>query len=103
RDTSTGLIQDGIASVTGVVMLVLLIMALAQVLAESGLMAAVLERLQKSAARGVRSAELTIIDITNLLTIPLGANPPALLLVGPTIGKPLGEKYSLKIGRAPCR
>jgi len=99
RDTSTGLIQDGIASVTGVVMLVLLIMALAQVLAESGLMAAVLERLQKSAARGVRSAELTIIAITILFTIPLGANAPAILLVGPTIGKPLGEKYSLSPAR----
>ncbi|WP_022919147.1 Na+/H+ antiporter NhaC family protein [Ruania albidiflava] len=99
RDTSTGLIQDGIAGVTGVVMLVLLIMALAQVLAESGLMAAVLERLQKSAARGVRSAELTIIAITILFTIPLGANAPAILLVGPTIGRPLGEKYSLSAAR----
>lgn len=95
RDTSTGLIQDGIGSVTGVVMLVLLIMALAQVLAESGLMAAVLDRLQRAAARGVRSAELTIIAITILFTVPLGANAPAILLVGTTIGKPLGEQHHL--------
>lgn len=99
RDTSTGLIEDGIAGVTGVVLLVLLIMALAQVLAESGLMAAVLERLQRRAAQGVRSAELTIIAITVLFTIPLGANAPAILLVGPTIGKPLGEQYSLSPAR----
>lgn len=99
RDSSTGLIQDGIADVTGVVMLVLLIMALAQVLAESGLMAAVLARLEATAARGVRSAELTIIVITILFTIPLGANAPAILLVGPTIGKPLGESYSLSPAR----
>lgn len=99
RDTSTGLIQDGISGVTGVVMLVLLIMALAQVLAESGLMAAVLARLEATAARGVRSAELTIIAITVLFTIPLGANAPAILLVGPTIGKPLGERYSLSPAR----
>ena len=99
RDTSTGLIQDGIGSVTGVVMLVLLIMALAQVLAESGLMAAVLSRLERSAARGVRSAELTIIAITLLFTIPLGANAPAILLVGTTIGKPLGQQFNLSAPR----
>lgn len=99
RDSSTGLIQDGIEGVTGVVMLVLLIMALARVLAESGLMAAVLARLEATAARGVRSAELTIIAITLLFTIPLGANAPAILLVGPTIGRPLGERYSLSAAR----
>ncbi len=99
RESSTGLIQDGIQGVTGVVVLVLLIMALAQVLAESGLMAAVLSRLEASAARGVRSAELTIIAITILFTIPLGANAPAILLVGPTIGKPLGERYALSPAR----
>lgn len=99
RESSTGLIQDGIAGVTGVVMLVLLIMALAHVMAESGLMAAVLARLEATAARGVRSAELTIIAITVLFTIPLGANAPAILLVGPTIGKPLGERYSLSPAR----
>src|SRR5699024_11910318 len=45
RDTSTGLIQDGIAGVTGVVMLVLLIMARAQVVAGTGRMAASVARL----------------------------------------------------------
>lgn len=95
RGESTGLIEDGISGVTAVVILVLLIMALAQVFAESGLMQAVLEKLRRSAARGVRSAELAIVGISILFTIPLGANAPAILLVGPTIAKPLGESHGL--------
>ncbi|SEE76055.1 Na+/H+ antiporter NhaC family protein [Ruania alba] len=99
RGESTGLLEDGIGGVTGVVMLVLFIMALGRVLAESGMMDAVLERLERSAARGVRSAELTIIVVTLIFTVPLGANAPAILLVGPTIAKPLGSQYSLSPAR----
>ncbi|WP_374928710.1 Na+/H+ antiporter NhaC family protein [Kytococcus sedentarius] len=95
RGESTGLLEDGISGVTAVVILVLLIMALAQVFAESGLMQSVLEKLRRSAARGVRSAELAIVGISILFTIPLGANAPAILLVGPTIAKPLGESHGL--------
>lgn len=95
RDDSTGLIEDGISGVTGAVILVLFILALAQVLADSGLMAKVLEKLEKHAARGVRSAELAISGITLLFTVPLGANAPAILLVGPTLGRPLGRRYGL--------
>lgn len=95
RGESTGLIEDGISGVTAVIILVLLIMALAQVFAESGLMQAVLDRLRASAARGVRSAELAIVGISILFTVPLGANAPAILLVGPTIAKPLGESHGL--------
>ena len=96
---STGLVEDGIAKVTGAIILVLFILALAQVLADSGLMARVLARLETHAARGVRSAELAIAMITLTFTIPLGANAPAILLVGPTLGRPLGRKYEL----APAR
>lgn len=99
RGESTGLLEDGIGGVTGLVILVLLIMAFAQVMSESGMMEGILHRLQNAAARGVRSAELTIIGITLLFTIPLGANAPAILLVGPTIAKPLGEKYDLSPAR----
>lgn len=98
-DDSTGLIEDGIAGVTGAVILVLFILAMAQVLADSGLMARFLARLEVHAARGVRSAEFSIWLITLLFTVPLGANAPAILLVGPTIGRPLGKAYNL----APAR
>ncbi|MGH3359282.1 MAG: Na+/H+ antiporter NhaC family protein [Nocardioidaceae bacterium] len=96
---STGLIEDGIGEVAGAVILVLFILALAQLLADSGLMARVLVRLETHAAKGVRSAELAIWGITLIFTVPLGANAPAILLVGPTLGRPLGRKYGL----APAR
>lgn len=99
RGDSTGLIQDGIANITGAIVLVLFILALAQILADSGFMNQVLQRLEKSATRGVRSAELAISGITLLFTVPLGANAPAILLVGPTIGRPLGVRHNL----APAR
>lgn len=99
RGESTGLIEDGIAGVTGAVVLVLFILALAQVLADSGLMGRILARLEKRAAKGVRSAELIIAGITMLFTVPLGANAPAILLVGPTLGRPLGRAHNL----APAR
>lgn len=99
RGDSTGLIQDGIASITGAIVLVLFILALAQVLSDSGFMNQVLQRLEKRATKGVRSAELAIAGITLLFTVPLGANAPAILLVGPTIGRPLGMRHNL----APAR
>lgn len=95
RGESSGLIEDGITGVGAVVLLVLLIMALAQVFADSGLMRAVLDKLEARAARGVRSAELLIIGVSILFSIPLGANAPAILLVGPTIARPLGEHHGL--------
>lgn len=99
REESTGLIQDGIADITGAIVLVLFILALAQVLTDSGFMNSVLRRLEVHATRGVRSAEFAIAGITMLFTVPLGANAPAILLVGPTIGRPLGLRHNL----APAR
>ncbi|WP_240372087.1 Na+/H+ antiporter NhaC family protein [Brevibacterium zhoupengii] len=96
---STGLIEDGIQGVSAAVILVLFILALAQLLTDSGLMGKVLHLLQARAAKGVRSAELTIIAVTILFTIPLGSNAPAILLVGPTLARPLGLSHSL----APTR
>lgn len=99
RGDSSGIIEDGLTNITGAIVLVLFILALAQVLTESGLMLKLLHRLEKSAARGVRSAELMISGITLLFTVPLGANAPAILLVGPTIGRPLGEDKNLHPAR----
>lgn len=99
REGSTGLIEDGISGVTGAVILVLFILALAQLLIDSGLMGKILAKLQKQAAKGVRSAELTIVGVSLLFSIPLGANAPAILLVGPTLARPLGMDQNL----APAR
>lgn len=99
RDSSSGIIEDGISDVTGAIVLVLFILALAQLLTDSGVMTNLLARLEKHAARGVRSAELMISAITLVFTVPLGANAPAILLVGPTIGRPLGVHHNL----APAR
>ncbi len=99
RGDSSGIIEDGITNITGAIVLVLFILAVAQVMTESGLMLKLLRRLEKSAARGVRSAELMIAGITLLFTIPLGANAPAILLVGPTIGRPLGVDKNLHPAR----
>lgn len=96
---STGLIEDGIAGVTGAVILVLFVLALGQIFADSGLVARLLARLENHATRGVRGAELAISGITLLFTVPLGSNAPAILLVGPTVGRPLGRRYGL----APAR
>lgn len=95
RGESTGIIENGIAGVTGPVVLVLLVLAMARVLADTGVMSWLLQALQRSAARGVRSAELLIIGVGVLFTIPLGANAPAILMLGPTIARPLGENYNL--------
>lgn len=95
RGESTGIIEAGVAGVTGPVLLVLLVLAMARVLADTGMMAWLLSALQRRAARGVRSAELLIIAVGVLFTIPLGANAPAILMLGPTIAKPLGEAYNL--------
>lgn len=95
RGESTGLIEDGIAGVTGPVLLVLLVLAMARVLADTGIMERLLRFLQRRAAQGVRSAELLIIGVGVLFTIPLGANAPAILMIGPTIARPLGEAYNL--------
>ncbi|MGB7447490.1 MAG: Na+/H+ antiporter NhaC family protein [Ornithinimicrobium sp.] len=99
RGDSSGIVEDGLTNITGAIVLVLFILALAQVLTESGLMLKLLRRLERSAARGVRSAELMISGITLLFTVPLGANAPAILLVGPTIGRPLGEDKNLHPAR----
>lgn len=99
RGESSGIVETGILDITGAIVLVLFILGLAQVLAESGFMGTILEKLTIHAANGVRSAEFAIAGITMLFTVPLGANAPAILLVGPTIGRPLGQQYKL----APAR
>ncbi|WP_391206688.1 Na+/H+ antiporter NhaC family protein [Psychrobacillus sp. L4] len=99
RGMSTGIIQDGIMGVTGVVVFVLLVLAITQILIESGIIEKLLNWTLKVVAKTVRTAELSIIFATILVSIPISANTPALLLVGPTFVKKIGEKFNL----APSR
>lgn len=99
RGESTGLIEDGIAGVSGPIIFTLFILAITQVLVDSGIMAQFLNFASKTVAKSVRQAEATIIMVSLLASIPIAANAPAILLVGPSIVKPLGEKYNL----APAR
>ncbi len=99
RGLSTGLIEDGISGVTGAIIFALLVLAVTQVLVESGIMTSLLNWAQKTVAKSVRQAESSIIGITILASIPIAANAPALLLVGPSFVKSLGEKFNLTAER----
>lgn len=99
RGESTGLIEAGISGVTGAIIFALLVLAVTQVLVESGVMSSILNWSLRTIAKTVRQAELVIIFVTILASIPIAANAPALLLVGPSFVKPLGEKFNL----APAR
>jgi Na+/H+ antiporter NhaC len=99
RGESTGLIQDGISGVSGAIIFVLLLLGITQVVADSGLMERLLVFLQRAVIKTVRQAEMAIIWITILISIPVSANAPAELLVGPTLVRPLGERFKL----APAR
>lgn len=99
RGDSTGVIQDGITGVTAAIIFVLLLLAVTQILIESGIMSKVLASLQSRVANTVRQAELTTVFSSLLVSIPLGANAPAELLVGPTLVKPLGARFNLHPAR----
>jgi len=99
RGMSTGIIQDGISGVIGAIVFALLVLAITQILIESGVMDKILTWTQDVIAKTVRQAELSIIFVTIFASIPISANAPAELLVGPSFVKKLGQKFKL----APAR
>lgn len=99
RGESTGLIEQGISGVTGAIIFALLVLAVTQVLIESGVMHRILKLAEKTIAKTVRQAEASIILVTIMASIPIAANAPAELLVGPSFVKPIGKKFNL----APAR
>ncbi len=99
RGASTGLIEDGINSVVGAIIFAILILAVTQVLVESGIMRRILEFAQRVMVQSVRQAELFIIGITILASIPISANAPAELLVGPSLVRPMGARFDLSPAR----
>lgn len=99
RGDSTGLIQDAITGVVGAIVFVLLVMAAVQVLRESGLMDRLLAYFQRTVARSVRSTEFAIAGISILMSSIVTSNGAAILLVGPTIARRLGESFNLSPAR----
>ncbi len=99
RGESSGLIQDGIQGVVGAIVFAMLVLAITQVLVESGVIGRLLKLAQRTIAKTVRQAELSIVFITLVFSIPIASNAAAELLVGPTLVKPLGRKFKL----APAR
>ncbi|MFW6140626.1 MAG: Na+/H+ antiporter NhaC family protein [Acidobacteriota bacterium] len=99
RGESTGIIQDGINSVVGAIIFALLMLGIAQVLIESGVLAKILRKLEQSIVKNVKQAELFIILSTITASIPIASNAAAELLVGPSLVKSLGGKFNL----APAR
>lgn len=96
---STGIIQDGIDGVVGAIIFAILILAVTQILVECGIMRRILEFAHKTLISSVRQAELFIIGVTIIASIPISANAPAELLVGPTLVRPIGEKFRLSAAR----
>jgi Na+/H+ antiporter NhaC len=99
RGMSTGLVEDGIGGVVGAIIFALLILGVTQILVESGVMRRILEFAERTVVRTVRQAEAFIVSITILFSIPLSSNAPVLLLVGPSIVKPIGKKIGLAATR----
>ena len=99
KGASTGIIQSGIDSVVGAIIFAILILAVTQILVECGIMKKILNFAQSTLVASVRQAELFIIGVTVLASIPISANAPAELLVGPSLVRPLGEKFNLAAAR----
>ena len=99
RGHSTGLIENGVNSVVGAIIFAILILAVTQILVESGIMQRILSAAESAIVRTVRQAEAFIVGVTILASIPISANAPAELLVGPTLVKPIGKKFRLAAAR----
>lgn len=99
RGGSTGLIQDGISGVTGAIIFALLVLAITQIVIESGVMESVLKWSLNHLVKSVRQAEFSIVFVTFLVSVPIAANAPALLLIGPSFVKLIGEKFQLSAER----
>lgn len=99
RGESTGLIEAGISGVTAAIIFALIVLGITEILTRSGVMDAILNWSLKTVAKTVRQAELAIMLVTILFSIPIAANAPALMVVGPSFVKPLGEKFKLAKAR----
>ncbi|WP_342753192.1 Na+/H+ antiporter NhaC family protein [Shouchella clausii] len=96
---SSGLIEDGILSISNTMIFVLIILAITQIMVESGAIDRILDFVTKKVAKGVRSAELSIIFVTTLISTPISHNTVAALLVGPGFVRKIGDRFNLSPSR----
>ncbi len=100
RGVSTGIVENGIQSTVGAIIFAILILAVTQILVESGILTKILAMAEKFIAKSVKQAELFIVGVTIAASIPISANAPAELLVGPSLVKPVGKRFNLAPARA---
>jgi Na+/H+ antiporter NhaC len=98
RGGETGLIQKGIASTVGPIIFVMLILGITQVMINAGLMDGFVEWARRSVAKSVKQAEASIVLFTLLITIPLAANAPGILIMADYARK-IGEQFRLHAAR----
>ncbi|KIL32852.1 Na+/H+ antiporter NhaC family protein [Bacillus subtilis] len=96
---TSGFIEDGIASMSAPIIFVLIILAITQIMIESGAIEKILDFVTNKITKGARSAELAIIFVTAIVSTPISNNAAAALLVGPGFVKELGKKYKLSPSR----
>lgn len=99
RGGDTGLIQEGIASVVTPIIFVMIILALLQIIINTGLMDDFIEWATSFVADNIRSGELSTIAIAILASIPLAANVPAILLSA-DYGQEIADRYNIHRARA---
>lgn len=96
---TSGVIEDGIASVINLIIFVLIILAVTQIFMEAGAIEKILSFVTDKFAKSARSAELAIIFVTAIISTPISNNTAAILLVGPGFVKKMGEKFNLASSR----
>ncbi|MEW9502528.1 Na+/H+ antiporter NhaC family protein [Jeotgalibacillus marinus] len=92
---STGLIEVGIASVTGTIVFALFILALTQVMIDSGVMDTFLKWVQKRNIKSHRQAEFSIMSVAGIASVVISASAPVLLVIGSTFVNPFGKRFNL--------
>lgn len=98
RGGETGLIQKGISSTVAPIIFVMLILGITQVMINAGLMDSFIQWARRTIAKTVRQAEASIALFTILITIPLAANAPGILIMA-DYAKKLGEQFKLHQAR----
>jgi len=100
QGASSGLIEDGVNGVVGAIIFILFVLGIVRVLIESGIMEEIVNWAQRSFIKSRRQAELAILTVTHLVTIPVSANTPCEVLLGPTFVKPIAERFGIAPERA---
>jgi Na+/H+ antiporter NhaC len=100
RGVSTGIIQNGVNGVIGVIMFAIFIMAAVQILIGSGLLKSFIEKITHTVIKTKRQAESLIFGSSILGSMLVTSNGGSLLLIGPTIVKPLADKFKMAKSRA---